>query len=39
LQTLVVSAKTGEGMAAFYAWIETRAARAKKAAHPKETPA
>ncbi|MBG0809144.1 hydrogenase nickel incorporation protein HypB [Methylosinus sp. H3A] len=27
LQTLVVSARTGEGMAAFYAWIEARAAR------------
>jgi hydrogenase nickel incorporation protein HypB len=26
LQTLVVSARTGEGMAAFYAWIEARAA-------------
>ncbi len=25
LQTLVVSARTGEGMAAFYAWIEARA--------------
>jgi len=39
LQTLVVSAKTGEGMAAFYAWIETRAARAKQAAHPVAAPA
>ena len=29
LQTLVVSAKTGEGLAAFYAWIEARAALAK----------
>lgn len=28
LQTLVVSATTGEGMAAFYAWIEARAALA-----------
>lgn len=28
LQILVVSARTGEGMAAFYAWIEARAARA-----------
>jgi hydrogenase nickel incorporation protein HypB len=28
LQTLVVSARTGEGMAAFYAWIEARAAPA-----------
>jgi hydrogenase nickel incorporation protein HypB len=27
LQTLVVSARTGEGMAALYAWIESRAAR------------
>lgn len=27
LQTLVVSAKTGEGLAAFLAWIEARAAR------------
>jgi hydrogenase nickel incorporation protein HypB len=27
LQILTVSAKTGEGMAAFYAWIEARAAR------------
>ncbi|MGD9540726.1 hydrogenase nickel incorporation protein HypB [Methylocystis sp.] len=27
LQTLVVSARTGEGMEAFYAWIEARAAR------------
>jgi hydrogenase nickel incorporation protein HypB len=27
LQTLVVSARTGEGMPAFYAWIEARAAR------------
>jgi hydrogenase nickel incorporation protein HypB len=27
LQTLVVSARTGEGMKAFYAWIEARAAR------------
>jgi hydrogenase nickel incorporation protein HypB len=29
LQTLVVSAKTGEGLIAFYAWIEARAARAQ----------
>lgn len=29
LQTLVVSAKTGEGLAAFYAWVEARAARVK----------
>lgn len=27
LQTLVVSARTGEGMPAFYAWLEGRAAR------------
>ncbi len=32
LQTLVVSAATGEGMAAFYAWIEARASRAAAAA-------
>ncbi len=31
LQTLVVSAKTGEGLAAFYAWVEARAARAQAA--------
>jgi hydrogenase nickel incorporation protein HypB len=30
LQTLVVSAKTGEGMAAFYAWVEARAERIAK---------
>jgi len=29
LQTLVVSAKTGEGLASFYAWIEARAALAR----------
>jgi hydrogenase nickel incorporation protein HypB len=29
LQTLVVSAKTGEGLAAFYAWVEARAALKK----------
>ncbi|MGP0058641.1 MAG: hydrogenase nickel incorporation protein HypB [Beijerinckiaceae bacterium] len=28
LQTLIVSARTGEGMTAFYAWIEARAALA-----------
>lgn len=28
LQTLIVSAQTGEGLAAFYAWVETRAAQA-----------
>jgi hydrogenase nickel incorporation protein HypB len=34
LQILVVSARTGEGMAAFYAWTEARAARAAaKSAH------
>jgi hydrogenase nickel incorporation protein HypB len=32
LQTLVVSAETGEGMAAFYAWIEARAAMARATA-------
>ncbi len=31
LQTLVVSARTGEGMAAFHAWIEARAALAAQA--------
>jgi hydrogenase nickel incorporation protein HypB len=30
LQTLVVSARTGEGLAAFYAWIEARAGGAKR---------
>ena len=39
LQTLVVSARTGEGLAALYAWIESRvarlaAARSKAAAAP-----
>lgn len=37
LQTLVVSAQTGEGMAAFYAWIEARAARAVSAAGAAKT--
>jgi hydrogenase nickel incorporation protein HypB len=37
LQTLVVSAQTGEGMAAFYAWIEARAARAVSAAGATKT--
>jgi hydrogenase nickel incorporation protein HypB len=32
LQTLVVSAETGEGLAAFYAWIEARAAIARSEA-------
>ena len=32
LQTLIVSAKSGEGMAAFYAWVEGRAARHARAA-------
>jgi hydrogenase nickel incorporation protein HypB len=32
LQTLVVSAKTGEGLAAFYAWVEGRAALARRKA-------
>ena len=31
LQTLVVSARSGEGMAALYAWIESRAARLAEA--------
>ena len=30
LQTLVVSARTGEGLAAFHAWIEARAGAARK---------
>jgi hydrogenase nickel incorporation protein HypB len=30
LQTLVVSARTGEGLASFYAWIEARAALERK---------
>jgi hydrogenase nickel incorporation protein HypB len=34
LQTLIVSAKTGEGMQAFYAWVEGRAARISQAAEP-----
>ena len=32
LQTLVVSAETGEGMAAFYAWIEARASLSRAVA-------
>ena len=36
LQTLVVSARTGEGLAAFYAWIEARAALAKTKAQTKK---
>ncbi len=35
LQTLVVSAKTGEGLAAFYAWVEGRAALAKAKARER----
>jgi len=31
LQTLVVSARTGEGMAAFYAWIEAAAEKGERA--------
>ncbi|MFX9081457.1 hypothetical protein ABTN40_20495, partial [Acinetobacter baumannii] len=31
LQILTVSARTGEGMAAFYAWIEARAAAMRPA--------
>ena len=34
LQALVVSAKTGEGLPAFYAWIEARAARWARANAP-----
>lgn len=37
LQTLLVSAQTGEGMEAFYAWIEARAARAASAAGAAKT--
>ena len=33
IQILTVSARTGEGMAAFYAWIEARAALAAATAH------
>lgn len=36
LQTLVVSAKTGEGLAAFYAWIEARAALARRKAEERK---
>jgi hydrogenase nickel incorporation protein HypB len=36
LQTLVVSAKTGEGLAAFYAWIEARAALARDKAQARK---
>ena len=34
LQTLVVSAKSGEGLSAFYAWIEAHAARWARACAP-----
>jgi hydrogenase nickel incorporation protein HypB len=37
LQTLVVSAQTGEGLAAFSAWIEARHARAAAQAHASRT--
>lgn len=37
LQILAVSARTGEGLAAFYAWIEARAALARAAALPAES--
>jgi hydrogenase nickel incorporation protein HypB len=36
LQTLMVSAKTGEGLAAFYAWIEARAALARGKAQARK---
>ncbi len=36
LQTLVVSAKTGEGLAAFYAWIEARAGLARNKARERK---
>ena len=35
LQTLLVSARTGEGLPAFYAWLEGRAARWARANAPK----
>jgi hydrogenase nickel incorporation protein HypB len=37
LQTLVVSAQTGEGLAAFSAWIEARHARAAAQAQVSRT--
>jgi hydrogenase nickel incorporation protein HypB len=37
LQTLVVSAQSGEGLAAFYAWIEARATRAATLAQAAKT--
>ena len=37
LQTLVVSARTGEGMPAFYAWIEARAALQTSAREAEKT--
>jgi hydrogenase nickel incorporation protein HypB len=37
LQTLIVSAQTGEGLAAFYAWVEARAARAAAQAQASRT--
>ncbi len=36
LQTLIVSAKTGEGLEAFYAWIEGRAALARRKAEARK---
>ena len=39
LQTLVVSARTGEGMAALYAWVESRAARLTEAHNRTTAPA
>jgi hydrogenase nickel incorporation protein HypB len=36
LQTLVVSAKTGEGLTAFYAWVEARAALARDKAKERK---
>jgi len=36
IQVLTVSARTGEGLAAFYAWIEARAALRP---HPEDAPA
>jgi hydrogenase nickel incorporation protein HypB len=39
LQTLIVSARTGEGLAAFYAWVEARAARIAASCAPAAGPA
>jgi hydrogenase nickel incorporation protein HypB len=36
LQTLIVSAKTGEGLAAFYAWVEARSDLARRKAEARK---